>query len=125
MSIIGLDHLQISMPAGQEDEARAFYGGLLGFSEAAKPPALAARGGCWFARPGVSLHIGVQEPFRPASKGHPAFLVEDLAALRGKLEKAGCVIVEDDALPGVERFYTNDPFGNRLEFMQASRASQA
>ena len=78
--IIGLDHVQLAMPAGGEDAARAFYGGVLGMAERAKPPDLAKRGGCWFHASGVEVHLGVEEPFRAAAKAHPALLVENLEA---------------------------------------------
>lgn len=123
MGIKGLDHLQIAIPAGGEEAARDFYGRLLGFSEVVKPPALEGRGGCWFAAPAVAIHLGVEEPFQPAAKAHPAFLVEDLSALRNRLEEAGFEVIEDGALPGVMRFYSNDPFGNRLEFIQLDGTS--
>ncbi|MBO9656058.1 VOC family protein [Rhizobium sp. BR 250] len=118
MAILALDHLQLAIPAGREEEARAFYGGLLGFMEQAKPANLAARGGCWFACGPIKLHLGVEQDFRPARKAHPAFLVDDLASLRKTLETAGCHVVEDEPLEGYHRFYVHDPFGNRIEMMQ-------
>lgn len=119
MQILGLDHIQLAMPAGREAEARAFYGGLLGLAEIAKPAPLAARGGCWFAGAGVQIHLGVEDAFAPARKAHPALLVADLAASRVALEAAGVPIVPDDTLPDVRRFYAADPFGNRIEFIQS------
>jgi catechol 2,3-dioxygenase-like lactoylglutathione lyase family enzyme len=119
MGIVALDHVQLAMPAGQEDEARAFYRDLLGLSERAKPANLAARGGCWFEAGDVRLHFGVDPQFKPAGKAHPGLLVDDLAALRKTLETAGCRVVEDEPLEGYERFYTYDPFGNRIELMQS------
>ncbi|MCZ4429658.1 VOC family protein [Agrobacterium sp. SOY23] len=118
MAILALDHLQLAIPAGREEDARAFYGGLLGFMEQAKPANLAARGGCWFACGPIKLHLGVEQDFRPARKAHPAFLVDDLASLRKTLETAGCHVVEDEPLEGYHRFYVHDPFGNRIEMMQ-------
>jgi catechol 2,3-dioxygenase-like lactoylglutathione lyase family enzyme len=115
----GIDHVQLAIPAGGEDRARSFYGGLLGLSEVAKPAALAGRGGCWFAAPGVSIHLGVEEPFVPARKAHVALLVDDLVALREALHGAGVEIRIDDAEIGVRRFHAFDPFGNRLEFVDA------
>lgn len=106
-----IDHVQLAAPPGCEDEARAFYGGVLGLREVPKPPALAARGGVWFE----SVHIGVEEGFRPARKAHPAFVVDDLDALA---ERIGDV-QWDDAIPGVRRFYATDPWGNRLEFVDS------
>jgi catechol 2,3-dioxygenase-like lactoylglutathione lyase family enzyme len=118
MWIVGLDHVQLAMPAGGEDDARAFYCGLLGMTEVAKPEPLAARGGCWFESEGAVVHLGVQHGFVPARKAHPAFRVPRLEALREALEAAGVETIPDRALPGVRRFYAADPFGNRLEFMQ-------
>jgi catechol 2,3-dioxygenase-like lactoylglutathione lyase family enzyme len=108
---VHLDHVQLAAPPGCEAEARRFFGELLGMREVEKPPSLAARGGVWFEH----LHIGVEEGFRPARKAHPAFAVADLDALAARLED----VEWDDALPGVRRFYARDPWGNRLEFVQA------
>lgn len=116
--IVGYDHVQVAVPRGTEDVARAFYAGLLGMTELPKPPALAPRGGCWFRAGDAVLHLGVEEPFAPARKAHPAFLVRDLAAVRAGLEAAGHACTASAELPGVERFHTHDPFGNRLEFQQ-------
>lgn len=118
MTIIGLDHVQLAMPPGEEETARVFYGSLLGLPEVAKPAGLAGRGGCWFENDGAIVHLGVQQNFVPAAKAHPAFIVTDLDALAGRLAAAGYKVVWDDALPGRKRFHTFDPFGNRLEFMQ-------
>jgi predicted enzyme related to lactoylglutathione lyase len=118
--IIGVDHVQVAIPAGGEHIARGFYGELLGMTERPKPPALAARGGCWFDSGTAVLHLGVDDPFVPARKAHPAFLVTDLEAVRSTLHAAGheCVDASGE-LPGVTRFHSYDPFGNRLEFQQA------
>jgi catechol 2,3-dioxygenase-like lactoylglutathione lyase family enzyme len=116
--LAALDHLQLAMPPKGEAAARAFYGGLLGLRETPKPPALAARGGVWF-QGAIALHLGVEPDFRPARKAHPAFRVRDLGALAARLAAAGHAVTWDDALPGVRRFYTADPFGNRLEFLAA------
>jgi catechol 2,3-dioxygenase-like lactoylglutathione lyase family enzyme len=115
--ITGLDHVQLAMPRGGEERARAFYGGLLGMEELAKPAPLAARGGCWFAAPGAQLHLGVEEPFAPARKAHPALLVGDLEGLAARLRAAGVALKEDDAALGRRRLYAEDPFGNRLELI--------
>lgn len=117
--ITGYDHVQVAIPRGGEDVARGFYAGLLGMKEHPKPPALAVRGGCWFASGSAMLHLGVEEPFAPARKAHPAFLVEDLEALRSLLADAGheCTDASGE-IAGVRRFHTYDPFGNRLEFQQ-------
>ena len=118
MQILDLDHLQLAMPGGAEDQARAFYGVLLGFAECAKPEGLAARGGCWFQCGPIQLHLGVDMPFAPARKAHPAFLVADITDARQALENAGVATTPDDSVAGVRRFYAADPFGNRLEFIQ-------
>ncbi len=117
--ITGVDHVQLAMPRGREDAARSFYGRLLGMTELAKPPALAARGGCWFASGVAILHLGVEEPFTPARKAHPALLTDDLDGLESVLTAAGHECVRADGeIPGVRRFHTRDPFGNRVEFQQ-------
>ncbi|HEX3962873.1 MAG TPA: VOC family protein [Trebonia sp.] len=118
--ITGIDHVQVAMPPGEEDMARAFYAGLLGMTEDKKPPALAARGGCWFRSGAAAVHLGVEEAFAPALKAHPALLVADLDALEATLAAAGYGCVRADGeVPGVLRFHTHDPFGNRIEFQQA------
>jgi catechol 2,3-dioxygenase-like lactoylglutathione lyase family enzyme len=118
MQIVGLDHIQLAMPAGAEADARRFYSELLGLAEIAKPAELAARGGCWFSGPGVQVHLGVEQQFAPARKAHPAFLVADLDAFQEQLARAGIATTPDTAVPGVRRFYAADPFGNRIEFIQ-------
>jgi catechol 2,3-dioxygenase-like lactoylglutathione lyase family enzyme len=119
MTVIGIDHVQVAAPAGCEPEARAFYGGLLGLVELPKPEVLAARGGCWFAAGAQELHVGVEEPYAPARKAHPSFVVSDLDDLAARLGAAGIEVKHDDLIPGTRRFETTDPFGNRLEFRQA------
>jgi catechol 2,3-dioxygenase-like lactoylglutathione lyase family enzyme len=116
-----IDHIQIAAPRGCESAAREFYGSMLGLKEIEKPPALAARGGCWFECGSQQLHIGVEEKFQPARKAHPAFAVPDLNELRETLLGRGVKIVDDDNLPGARRFYAEDPWGNRLEFIEISR----
>ena len=116
--VVGLDHVQLAMPPGEEQAARAFYSGLLGLPERAKPSRLAARGGCWFEAPGVKVHLGVEAHFRPALKAHPALLVDDLAALVAALAAAGVDAVPDEPADRRERCYVSDPFGNRIELMQ-------
>jgi catechol 2,3-dioxygenase-like lactoylglutathione lyase family enzyme len=120
--VVGLDHVQISIPTGGEDAARRFYGGVLGLTEVSKPAALAARGGCWFVGPGVALHLGVEADFRAARKAHVALLTDALDELRGTFAAAGVTIVDDDAPIGVRRFHAFDPFGNRLELVDARDA---
>ena len=118
MPIVGVDHVQLAMPTDREAEARAFYCGLLGIPEIAKPPALAARGGAWFESGRVKVHLGVDPDFRPARKAHAGFLVSGLDALTHALRSAGYEVVEDEPLEGYFRVYVNDPFGNRLELME-------
>ena len=122
MVVQALDHVQLAMPAGGEAEARAFYAGLLGIPEQAKPANLAARGGCWFVRGAVKVHLGVDPDFRPARKAHPAFLVDDIAALARGLGENGFKVVVDEPLEGYDRVYVDDPFGNRIELMQPKPA---
>ncbi len=113
-----LDHVQLAMPPAREDEARAFYSGLLGIPEVAKPDHLARRGGCWFERGGLKVHLGVEKDFRPARKAHPAFIVDDVRGLSDRIAAAGYHVAEDEPLAGYDRTYVDDPFGNRLELMQ-------
>jgi catechol 2,3-dioxygenase-like lactoylglutathione lyase family enzyme len=112
---VELDHVQLAAPSGCEPEARRFYGDLLGLTEVPKPAALAGRGGVWFEQ----LHIGVAEPFTPARKAHPALRVthEELDTLAERLALAGVEVAWDDALADVRRFYTEDPWGNRVELL--------
>ena len=114
-----LDHVQVSCPAGSDDLMRAFYVGLLGMTEEPKPPILAARGGCWFRADAAVVHTGVEADFRPARKAHPAFVVDDLDDLAQRLRVGGHEVRWDDAIPGLRRLHTDDPVGNRLEFVQA------
>ncbi len=113
-----LHHVQLAIPPGGEERCRAFWGGVLGMTELDKPAALAARGGCWFRGGGVEVHLGVEGQFVPARKAHPGFLVKDLRTLAGALEAAGIDVVWDGEFPGHARFYADDPFGNRLEFLE-------
>ncbi len=115
-----VDHVQLAVPPGSEDALRAFYGGVLGMTEEPKPPALAARGGCWFRTGTVGLHLGVESGFRPARKAHPGLRVTGLEALAARLESAGAPVAWDDAIPGLRRFHTEDPVGNRLEFLEGN-----
>ena len=119
MTVTGIDHVQVAAPAGCEAEARAFYGALLGLEELPKPQPLAARGGCWFRAGAQELHVGVEEPFTPARKAHPSFVVSDLDGLAARLTGEGIEVTWDDEIPGTKRFYAADPFGNRLEFREA------
>lgn len=116
--LLALHHVQLAIPPGGEAAARAFYGGLLGLPEVAKPASLAGRGGVWFERGGIRLHLGVEQAFVPARKAHPAFLVSGLDALRRRLEAAGREVAAAEPLPGLVRFYVADPFGNRVELLE-------
>jgi len=114
-----LDHIQLAAPAGCEHAARDFYGSLLGMTEIEKPETLRARGGCWFQCGSQQLHIGVEQEFRPARKAHPAFAVNDLDGLRKSLLAHGVNVTDDHSIPGTRRFYCEDPWENRLEFVEA------
>ena len=118
MRIREIDHVLLAMPPDKENEARAFYTGLLGIPEVPKPPSLAKRGGCWFVRDAVKIHLGVEVDFHPAHKAHPAFLVEDLAGLIALLGGAGYSPITDERMEGYNRIFVDDPFGNRLELME-------
>jgi catechol 2,3-dioxygenase-like lactoylglutathione lyase family enzyme len=118
MQVISIDHVQLAMPPGGEKEARNFYQGILGIAEVPKPPSLAKRGGCWFERDSLKVHLGIEVDFRPAQKAHTAFLVEDLEDLKARLETAGYSTTKDDALDGFYRIYVQDPFGNRIELIE-------
>ncbi len=117
--IDSLDHVQLAMPSGQEYKAREFYRDILGMTEEEKPEPLASRGGCWFRAESVILHLGVEKNFLPQKKAHPAFCVTDLAGLADLLEKNGFVVIWDDAIPDRRRFYSTDPFGSRIEFIES------
>jgi RimJ/RimL family protein N-acetyltransferase len=106
------------MPADGEAEATAFYEGLLGIPRVPKPPHLEARGGCWFERGPLKVHLGVDVRFRPAHKAHPALLVDDLAGLRADLREADVELRDDEPLDGYDRVYVDDPFGNRVELLE-------
>lgn len=116
--ISALDHVQLAAPPGAEEKLRAYYGHVLGMTEIPKPPVLAARGGCWFASGAVQLHIGIEEGFRPARKAHPGIRVDDIDAFAARLRARGAKVIWDDDLPGHRRFYSEDPVGNRLEFLE-------
>jgi catechol 2,3-dioxygenase-like lactoylglutathione lyase family enzyme len=118
MTVLALHHVQLAMPRGREDEARAFYVGVLGFTERAKPANLAVRGGAWFSSGAAEVHLGVEEDFRPARKAHPALLVRDLSAVAARCAEAGFPTTSDEPLPGYSRVYVTDPFGNRIELLE-------
>lgn len=122
MRIASINHVQISVPVGSEDEVRRFYCGVLGLLEVPKPESLRGRGGLWLAVGEQAIHFGTENVAdRAASKRHVAFEVEDLEAARQELERAGVSLIEGIPIPGYERFEFRDPFGNRIELMQRSR----
>ena len=112
----GIDHVQLAIPVGAEPAARAFYVGVLGLTEVPKPTALAARGGAWFEAGITRIHVGVEEPFVPAKKAHPALVI---SGLRAFIESSGIDARWSDEIPGVERCHVDDPFGNRIELIEA------
>jgi catechol 2,3-dioxygenase-like lactoylglutathione lyase family enzyme len=114
----GIDHVQLAAPRGCEEKAREFYGGLLGWTEIPKPEELRKRGGVWFQCGKHQVHIGIEDNFQPAKKAHPAFQVTNLNALREYLIQQGISVKDDESLEGAIRFYIDDPFGNRLEFLE-------
>ena len=116
-----IDHVQLAMPPGPEAEARAeeFFTGLLGIPRVPKPAELARRGGCWFERGPLKVHLGVEEDFRPARKAHPALVVSNLDGLLGQLDRAGHPARRAEDIPGKPQWYVDDPFGNRLELIPA------
>jgi catechol 2,3-dioxygenase-like lactoylglutathione lyase family enzyme len=121
--IVGLDHVQLAIPPGAEERARAFYVALLGMTELPKPQALVARGGLWLQSGPAVIHLGVEQDFTPARKAHPALSVDDLDALAARLTGAGFELAWDDNIPGTRRFHVFDPLGNRLAFIAANAAS--
>lgn len=110
------DHVQLAMPADGLERARAFWVDLLELVEVPRPEPLASRPGAWFEAGDVRVHVGVQADFAPAKKAHPAFLVDDVDALRAHLDAAGVTTRDGETLGGRRRFFADDPFGNRLEF---------
>jgi catechol 2,3-dioxygenase-like lactoylglutathione lyase family enzyme len=119
MGVLGLDHVQLAAPEGCEEDARRFFGAMLGLVEIKKPEVLRARGGVWFCLGSQQLHIGMQEGFVPARKAHPAILVEAAALdeIAGRLDAAGAAVLWDEDINGARRFYTEDPWGNRIELL--------
>lgn len=120
-----IHHVQLACPAGTEGASRAFYGGVLGLDEIAKPPVLASRGGCWFRGHGIELHLGVETDFRPARRAHPGLLVTGIDEWATRLEAAGYPVRFDHDFPGMRRFYSSDPHGNRLEFLEPAETAAA
>ena len=120
MPIVSLDHVQIVIPVASESRARAFYSGILGFTEIEKPPQMAERKSLWFVAGAVNLHLGIELDFTPAKRAHPAFVVEDLDAILAACERAGIAVKPDTSFNGFRRVHVFDPFGNRLELMERS-----
>ena len=120
MSVPNIHHVQIAIPPGGEPLTRRFYGDILGLAEVPKPENLQGRAGVWFDTGTIQLHLGVDPSFTPATKAHVAFQCHDLHALRERLASSGYAIVDDEPLPGFDRFYTSDPFGNRVELLSPS-----
>jgi catechol 2,3-dioxygenase-like lactoylglutathione lyase family enzyme len=118
--IVRIDHIQIAAPKDCETAAREFYGSILGLAEIEKPASLRGRGGCWFQCGDQQLHIGVESAFQPAKKAHPAFTVANLDKVRESLITHAVKISDDDSIPGTRRFFAEDPWGNRLEFLEAN-----
>ncbi|WRZ92434.1 glyoxalase [Streptomyces sp. NBC_01007] len=116
--LAALDHVQLAAPPGSEDRLRAYYVDALGMTEIPKPPVLAARGGCWFQAGAVHLHFGIEDPFRPAKKAHPGLRVTGIDACAARIAATGASVTWDEDLPGHRRFFSEDPVGNRLEFLE-------
>ena len=119
-----IDHVQIAIPLGGEDQARPFYGDLLGLTEVTKPAELAKRGGAWFEAGAVKVHLGIEQDFRANVKAHVAFEVDNVSGLAARASAAGYEIKANDEIDGVERVFIFDPFGNRLEFLKPLSASR-
>ncbi|MGE3800123.1 MAG: glyoxalase [Candidatus Kapaibacterium sp.] len=116
--LLTIDHIQLAMPRGEEEKARSYFTQLLGMEEERKPETLAMRGGCWFRSGVVVIHLGVENDFRPQKKAHPALVVLNLDLLATQLQEGGYPVQWDNALGDRRRFYSEDPFGNRIEFME-------
>ncbi|MEU2428026.1 VOC family protein [Streptomyces sp. NPDC007861] len=116
--LTAFDHVQLTAPPGTEDALRAYYTDVLGMTETPKPQPLAARGGCWFQAGPVQLHLGIEADFRPARKAHPGLRVTGIEAYADRLASRGAKVVWDRDLPGHRRFYSEDPVGNLLEFLE-------
>lgn len=116
--LAALDHVQLAAPPGSEDRLRAYYLDALGMTEIPKPPGLMRRGGCWFRAGTVHLHLGIEDPFRPARKAHPGLRVTGIDACAARIAATGAPVTWDEELPGHRRFFSEDPVGNRLEFLE-------
>jgi catechol 2,3-dioxygenase-like lactoylglutathione lyase family enzyme len=121
MTVLGIHHVQLAMPRGEEEKARAFYSGVLGFTEVKKPANLAKEGGVWFRSHAAEIHLGVDPEFRAARKAHPALIVENLSRIAEKCAAAGYAVTSGEPLAGYERLYVADPFGNRVELLEPSK----
>ncbi|RKQ33873.1 VOC family protein [Oceanobacillus halophilus] len=113
-----IEHVQLAAPAGGEEKARKFYVDLLGFEELEKPPLLKENGGVWFKAGTVEIHLGIESPFIPARKAHPAILVQNIEQMKTYLKDKDVVFQVDNKLPEANRFYLSDPFGNRIEMLE-------
>jgi catechol 2,3-dioxygenase-like lactoylglutathione lyase family enzyme len=120
MTLLRIDHVQLAMPAGEEEAARGFYVGCLGLTETPKPAELAGRGGAWFHAGSVKVHLGVEPDFRPAKKAHPAFVVKEMTRLIGVLRAAGYAVEDPERIGEMNRTFVHDPFGNRIELIDAT-----
>jgi catechol 2,3-dioxygenase-like lactoylglutathione lyase family enzyme len=116
--LMGIDHIQLAAPKGCESAARDFWGGKIGLEEVQKPESLQGRGGCWFIFGNQQIHIGVEENFQPAKKAHPAFVIKNLSSFKKYIEDQGIKTKEDTPIDGRTRFFVDDPFGNRVEFLE-------
>jgi catechol 2,3-dioxygenase-like lactoylglutathione lyase family enzyme len=121
MQIVAIDHVQLAFPPGGEAAARRFYAEVLGLTEVAKPEAMRVRGGMWFQAGPVQLHLGVEPDMRPSVKAHPALVVTDFDAWLARITGAGFRWQDGNAdeIPGIRRGHTWDPFGNRIELIEA------
>lgn len=113
-----IDHIQLAAPKDSEAIAKNFFNRILGLQEIEKPEALKKKGGVWFEFGNYQIHIGIEEPFAPAKKAHPAFEIENLEALKAHLTKSNVHFTADTDLPGANRIYIHDPFGNRIELLE-------
>ena len=114
MSVVRIDHVQLAIPPGGEEQARAFYIGVLGFHEVPKPEAMRARGGMWFAE---GIHLGIEPDMKPSVKAHAALVVDDFDDVLARLTQANVEFTAADDQPGVQRGHIRDPFGNRIELV--------
>jgi catechol 2,3-dioxygenase-like lactoylglutathione lyase family enzyme len=125
MPILSLNHVQIAIPIASQDRARAFYSGILGFTEIEKPPQMADRKSLWFVAGAVNLHLGIEPDFTPAKRAHPAFVVDGLDQILAACERASITIKPDTSFNNFRRVHVFDPFGNRLELMERTTSNSA